>query len=139
MEDHSKKEEVIKQKYLEMQMLDQQLQQVLKQLQVLEQQMLELETTKEAIEEIGKTEVGEEMFVPINAGIFAKGSLKSNKELLVNVGSNVAVSKTIPEAKGLIEEQIKEIDTFYTDLTTNQQKLTAKMEELQEVAAKLVQ
>ena len=132
------KQKEMQQKYMEMQMLEQQMQQVQKQLQMIEQQTLELDTTKDAIDELGKTKVGSETLVPISSGIFVKAEIKDNKKLTVNVGSGVAVENTIDEAKGLVDEQIKEINDFKKELTLNLEKLAAKAQEIQEELSKLV-
>jgi len=75
----------------------------------LQNQAIELEVTKQALDDISKTEEGTEILVPVSAGIFLKGALKDNKELSINVGSGTVVNKTIPEAKKILDEQIDEL------------------------------
>lgn len=125
-------------KYIELQMLSQQMQQVQKQLQLLEQQMLELNSTKDGLDELAKTKEETEILVPISSGIFVKAKVKDNKTLTVNVGSNVAVEKTVPETKSLIEEQLTEIKNFQQELAMNLQRLALKGKEIEQEISKLV-
>lgn len=119
------------QKHIEMHLLDQQIKQVQKQLQLLEQQILELNATKDALDDFAAIKPGTEILVPISSGIFVKGQIKDNKELTVNVGANVAVNKSIPETKKLLEEQLEEIKKFQQELILNLQKLGLKAQEIE--------
>jgi len=122
------KQKVMQQKYMEMQMLAQQIQQLQKQLELLANQIFELNTTNEALESISKTNLGKDILVPVASGIFIKAQLKDNQDVLVNVGSGTAVKKKIPEAKELINEQLVEIDAFKKELESNLKNLIAKVQ-----------
>jgi prefoldin alpha subunit len=111
----------MQEKYMEYQMLEEQLKQAQEQVQTLNKQKEELEGLKEAVMEIGKTKEGNEMFVPISSGIFIKAQIKDNKELLVNVGDNVVVPKSINDAVALIKRQKEEIDKYETAMAQNVQ------------------
>jgi len=127
----------IQEKYIELQMLEQQMQQVQKQLQLLEQQSVELNSTKEAIATLAKTKTGTEVLVPISQGIFFKAQLKDNKDLTVNVGSEVGVKKSIEESQKLVENQLVEMIKFQQELTSNLQKLASKAQDLEKELSKL--
>ncbi len=90
-------------------MVSQQIKQLQNQVQTLQNQAAELEVTKQALDDISKTKEGTEILVPVSAGIFLKGALKDNKELSINVGSGTVVTKTIPEARKILDEQVDEI------------------------------
>ena len=132
------KQKQIQEKYANLQLLEQQMKHVQKQLQLLEQQIQELNTTKEAIKDIATVKTETEILVPISSGIFFKGQLKDNKEMIVNVGADTAVNKSIEETGKLIETQLEEITNFQQELTLNMQKLGLKAQELQQELATLV-
>ena len=111
----------MQEKYMEYQMLEEQLKQAQEQVQTLSKQKEELEGLKEAVMEIGKTKEGNEMFVPISSGIFVKAQIKDNKELLVNVGDNVVVPKSIHDAVALIKKQKEEIEKYEATMAQNLQ------------------
>ena len=102
-------EEDIQQKYMQFQTLQQQMQQINEHVELLNQQNADLDISKNALEELGKTAVDNEILAPIANGIFFKATLKDNQKLVLNVGSNTTVEKTIPEAVNLLTKQQQEI------------------------------
>lgn len=135
MDENKKK---VQEMYMEFQMLSQQLQQSEKQIHDLKQQVNEVNATKQAIEELGKTETGKEILVPVSNGIFVKGELKENKELIINVGSNTAVTKSIPDAQKLMDEQKEELLKYHKDLIHKRDELNAKVSSIQKEMKTLV-
>jgi len=130
----AKKEEdsqVMQQKYMELQMLNQQLQQVQQQLQTVEQQSMEVEFVIDALENLAKVDVGSEVLVPLSSGIFVKAKLQDNKELVVNVGGNTTVTKTIPEVQEMLKKQVKELQKVKDDLAGKFTESANKMQKLQ--------
>lgn len=123
--------ENMQQKYMELQVIDQQIKSMQQQLQAIENQMLDLMVTKQSIEELKDVKIDSETLSPIAGGIFVQSVIKDNKELIVNVGSNVAVKKTTEEVKKLIEKQIEEIQKVQTELLANIQKLSVQGRDLE--------
>lgn len=102
--------EKLKQKYLEVQLLNQQIKQLQQQMAMLEQQLEEAYAAKDSITEIQSVKEGTEILVPISNGIFVRAKIMSPSELLVNAGYNVTVAKTIEQGKELIDSQVTEIE-----------------------------
>lgn len=96
-------------KYLEFQLVQQQLQQLTEHVEQMNQQSAELEISINAIQEIEKTPLNNEFLAPLANGIFVKGELKDNSTLIVNVGSNVTVEKTPQEVIKLLHTQRIEV------------------------------
>ena len=118
----------MQQRYLELQLYDQQMRQLQQQMQAVEQQAFEIEYVVQCLDDIMKIEVNTDAFVPISSGVFLKAKLLDNKEALVNVGGGTAVKKQIPEVKELLRAQIHELRRVQEDLA-------AKMEEIARRAA----
>tara|TARA_Y100000034_G_C6855813_1_gene388905 strand:- start:152 stop:535 length:384 start_codon:yes stop_codon:yes gene_type:complete len=97
------------QKIAQFQALQQHLEQIQEHIQLLHQQNAELENSKEALAELQQEKVNSQILAPIANGIFVKGELKDNRELLVNVGGDVVVEKKVKEVIGLLEEQQQEL------------------------------
>jgi prefoldin alpha subunit len=97
------------QKYQEFQQLQQQIEQISQQLQMFGQQAAEIDNTKDALLEFENLQNGSEMLSQIANGIFVKSELLDKEKLIVNVGGNVTVEKTIPEMVDLFEKQKVEI------------------------------
>ena len=111
--------QALEEKYMEYQMVQEQLNKMTEQSQTLQKQAEELDGIKEAIKNIEKAKIGTEMFVPISAGIFIKAEIKETKEVLMNVGNNVVVPKSISSAVELIKKQQTEIEAYEKTMQQN--------------------
>ncbi len=101
------------------------------QLQLLEHQLQELDQVKDAISEMKKAENGQEILVPLGAGVFSKANVKDNEKVIMNVGSNVAVSKSLDEAKVLVEKQIEELKNIQEQMNQEFAGISQQMQFLQ--------
>ncbi|MBU0614768.1 MAG: prefoldin subunit alpha [Nanoarchaeota archaeon] len=122
--------EDIKEKYMEYKMLAQQIQELQKQVENMTEQQAEVKGMIQGLDDLKKTKQGTEILFPISSGIFTKATIKDPNELLVNVGSNVVVSKDVESAKKLLEDNIEEIKN-------TQAHLLAQVEIFAEKAVKL--
>ena len=131
-------EEQMKEKYMQFQTLQQQMEQVSQHLEQFNQQLAELDISIIAIQELGSAEKDNEILAPIADGIFFKGKLTDNQKLVVNVGSNVTVERTIPEVIKLLEQQkeetgkrMQEADEVMQHISKEAMKVYQDVEELQ--------
>jgi len=135
------KEENFQKLYIEFQMLSSTIKQLEKQNEVLEQQLLELLTTRQSLEDIKKVKQGAEILVPVSAGIYLKAELKETNNFIVNVGSNVALSKNLESTKQVIDDQIGELREMQENIAAEFENSTAKAskieEELKQIASTL--
>src|SRR3989338_674899 len=99
-------EEKLQEKYIEMKMIEEHIKQLQEQLSTLEQQLGESMTARQSLDEVGKTDIGEEILVPLTQGVFVRATLKDNKDFLVNVGASTVVKKDLEGTKRLMENQI---------------------------------
>jgi prefoldin alpha subunit len=99
----------IQQKYLQFKYLQQQLHQLQEYLETLQQQHQELETSISGISDLETVAPNTELLAPIANGIFVKGKLQDAKNVIVNVGANITVEKTIPEVIALLQQQVSEL------------------------------
>ncbi len=137
MTDEAKQKD-LQEKYMKYQMIEQQMQQLQLQAQKMEEQLVELMVTKQALDDLGKTEPGTEIHAPVSNGIFVKAELKSNETVRLNVGANTIVEKTIPDAKKLIDRQLKEVEKFQQKIAADLQKLALQAQVIQKDLTGLV-
>jgi len=104
-----KNEQDWQQKYQLFQQLQEQIEQISHHVGLLNQQNIDIDISKEALQDIEKTKVGNEILAPVANGIFVKSTLQNNQKLIVNVGARINVEKTIPEVIELLEKQKVEI------------------------------
>lgn len=95
-------------------MMEQHMQQLQQQLQAVENGITELESLGAGIGDI-KESKGKEIFARIGRGIYAKARIIS-EELMVNVGDNNLVNKSVSETKEMIEEQVKKLKEAQIEL-----------------------
>jgi len=102
-------QEELQQKYAQFQLMQQQIEEVNKHLEMLQEQNAELDISLTAVQEISKTKVGNDFLAPLANGIFIKGIIQDNQKLVVNVGSGVTVEKNPEEVGKLLEQQKEEL------------------------------
>lgn len=110
-------------KYMQLQMLQQQVEQITEYMEKLQIQQKELDTSIEALTELQKIDLNTELLAPVANGIFLKAELKDNQKLVVNVGADVSTEKTIPEVITLLEEQKEKITENIVEAETVLQEL----------------
>jgi prefoldin alpha subunit len=129
--DDNKKKASAQERYIELQMIDQQVKQLQKYLQAFDQQLVEIRSVVGAVQEFSKLKKGSMIFAPISNGIFIKAKLEDNESLRVNVGNNVVVTKTADEAIALLQSQEAEIVQYRSETVANMEQMLKKLEELQ--------
>lgn len=127
----------IQSKYIELQLLDQQIKQAQKQIELVENQVNELESINQGLEEFSSTDSGTEILIPLSGGVFAKAELKDNKKLIVNVGAGTAVTKSVPDTRKLVANQIDELLKVREELLFQLQQYANKAQNLQQQLERL--
>jgi len=130
-------EEEIRQKYMELQMAAEQLKQMQVQMQTLETKGQELDANIQSFEEL-KGQKSSEMLTPIAEGIFLKAELKSDSEVIVNVGAGVCGKRTVEEAKKMLQERQREINQYATEMTAEVEKIAEAMRKLEQDLSSMV-
>ena len=124
----AEKQQELQRKYMEFQYMEQHLGQYQKQLEKIESQFQDVKAVEEGLGDFDKKAEGDEILVPISNGIFAKAKLTDDKSLLVNVGSNIVVQKSVDGTKELLDDQRKEIDKARIQLMTVIESVTEQMQ-----------
>ena len=122
----------VQKKYLELQILINQINQVQQQILAIQNQMLELRNLKENIGKIKDIKINSESYVPLSSNILIKAKIIDNNEFLVAVGNNVLVPKTVEDTIELVEKQIKEIGDIILELEAQLNELDNKGKEVQD-------
>ncbi len=127
----SKQEEQEK-KLLEFQILSSQLEQYQLQLANMQQQKQNLANLSASLEEVSRLKNGDEFLSPLSSGVLVKTELKEEGKVLMAVGANVIVKKTIEEAKESIKEQEKQIVLMVSQLNSETEKLAQAVYSMQQ-------
>ena len=72
--------------------------------------LTELRVSSMTLEGLGKEKKDAQLFVPIGGGSYVKARLETANKVVVGIGADVAVERTLKEAKGELEARIVELE-----------------------------
>ncbi len=121
----------IRQKYLELQVGAEQMKQMHAQLQAVEAKSRELELNTRNLGGI-KGSNNAAMLAPVVEGIFLRAELKSDADVIVNVGAGVCVKKTVGEAIAILKEKQAELNQYAKELAIELEMASEGMRKLEE-------
>ena len=118
------KEKKLQKLYMQFQILEQHIKQMQQQAATLNAQLLDLISTTHSLDDLKNVKPGTEILVPISSGVYIKGELKDNKNLIVNVGANTTVRKSLDDTKKIVEMQAEEMKGLQKQALEELQRLT---------------
>jgi prefoldin alpha subunit len=121
-----------REKLIEIELIKEQGGELQQHLQNMEAQVQEIKGVIEALQEFKAAQPGETVLIPLTNGIFTKGTLSNNETVLVNVGDNIVVEKSIHDTTALLEKQKDEIVAYKKELQAHFQMLINRLGELKE-------
>jgi len=101
-----------------------------KNLAMLDASLTEIEITKAALDEIKKAGEKNEVLLPVGAGSFVKASILDTKNVILDLGANVAAKKGLDEAKEELDERRKRLERAKEGNLSELQGVLGKLEEL---------
>lgn len=126
----------VEQKYAELQGLQQKLNQLQQQISIFNSQVTDFRKLNQDLKDLKEVKANTETLSSIGAGIFVKSELKDSKKVIMNVGANTFVTKSIDEATNLVEKQIQEIEKIQKECELSFQETIIHAQKLeQEVMA----
>ena len=103
--------------------------------------LTELKVSNLTMEGLEKEKKGTELFVPIGGGSYVKAKLETSKKVVVGVGADVAVEKTVKEAKEELETRIAELEKTREGLGQQLRQVFGRIQQnrtmMEEITAKL--
>jgi len=106
----SKEEEELRKLSVEMRFLEQTAESLQQRISMVNAAMTDLAYANMALESIEKEKENAELLVPIGGSSYIKVKLASSDKVIVGMGSNVSIEKTLPEAKAIVEERLEELE-----------------------------
>lgn len=73
-------------------------------------ELTQLYIANTTLKELEKENTGSKLFVPIGGGSYIKADLGNVETVLVGMGANVAVEKTLKEAEDIVKKRITNIE-----------------------------
>src|SRR3989344_4307743 len=128
----------VQEKYMELQLLQRQLQAVHGQIEALESQANEMDIVHAALDDFSQTKKGSDMFVTLTPGLFVKAKLEENESVVLNVGGGAMVQKSIPQAKEIVANQGGELRKLQEEMAGQLKKIEEHVLKLQDELSVLV-
>ncbi|PVX24336.1 MAG: prefoldin subunit alpha [Candidatus Bathyarchaeum sp.] len=103
--------------------------------------LAEMRVSSLTLEGLEKEKKGAELFVPVGGGSYVKAKLETTKNVVVGIGADVAVEKSLKDAKAELETRIAEMDKTREALGQQFNQVVGRIQEnrakMEEVSAKL--
>ena len=131
--------ENLKEKYAEFRVAMAHIRQMQEQLEAVEQKKHDLEEAEAGVSQLKQARKGAKMLAPVTDGIFVKATLEDTDEVLVNVGSDVCVKKTVEEAGKILKEKRQELMSYQEMMLEELNKLTDSAHQLEKELGQLVE
>jgi prefoldin alpha subunit len=110
------KTEEKQQQLMKLQYLQKHIEEISQKTQEMNQQLLDINISKNALTQIGQTKVGTSILTQVANGIFVKTTLNNNEKLIVNIGADTTVEKTIPQVLEMLEDQEEKMQKHLVEL-----------------------
>jgi prefoldin alpha subunit len=117
------------QKFMEFQLLNQQMQQMQQQLHSLDNQLSELDNIKSDLISL-KDQKNSKTFSSLGGGILVESEIKESDSVLLSVGANVLVKKKKEKAIELVEKQLEQLTQIKAQLEGEANKLSLHLASL---------
>jgi len=137
----SSEEEVFRRLVVELRMLEGTAEALQSRVNLVNAALTELRVSSMTLEGLEKEKKDAELFVPIGGGSYIKAKLASADEVVVGIGADVAIERTVKEAKENVETRVAELEKTRTTLGQQFTQVIEKIREdramLEELTAKL--
>ena len=133
-------QEALQEKLMVFQLMEKQMESMRQQIIMVEQRLVEIETSKAALQEISKLKPGNETLFPMGSGIYVKGTI-TGKSVMTEVGSSIMKEKPVASAIKYIENRRNDIEKVGMSLEKEIEKISMELQkmapELQKMASRI--
>lgn len=134
-----KKQEELQHKYIELQILKQQITQYVEQKQAIDEKETEMNATIEALRKIDTIKQGDEMWSSLGSSTFVRSDIKDTKKVLVAIGAGVVTKETVERAIEILESRVKDIGSIGMQVVEQANALLERINELEPEVQKLME
>ncbi|MCS7105502.1 MAG: prefoldin subunit alpha [Thermofilaceae archaeon] len=124
----SSREEVVAEYNLLSQLLDE----VRKRIDLLNATLTEISASKSALDEVQVLNEGEELMVPLGAGVYARAKLASKNSMLVSIGAGLLVERNLDETRRTLENKEQRIRDALQRSLAEYQAILNRLRELEQ-------
>lgn len=118
----------LQEKIVAYRILEARLDSLLKQRDMLATKLVEIQTTLQSMDEIEKSK--EEVLFPIGSEAYTFGKIIDKKKMIVEIGANVALGKTVEEGKKILDKRKLEMEDALNSIQRNITEISSSLEQL---------
>ncbi len=110
-------EKELQRKYMQLQVLRQQMATMLEEKVLLDEKINEVSMTIDALKKLGGVKDGEEMWSSLGSGAFVRADIKDTEKVIVGIGAGAFAKKTAADAAETLQarlEELKQLDSQFT-------------------------
>jgi len=100
---------------------------LLKQRDMVVSKMIELDTTLKSMDDIEKSE---EVLFPLGSEAYTFGKVIDKKKMIVEIGSGIALEKTVEEAKEIIKKRRSELENILNNVQNEVMQVSSSLDVL---------
>lgn len=108
------------------------------QLNLVNLKLSELQSAKDALDNLSKMQEDQEVLLPIGGGVYFKSKIIDTKRVFVDLGANVIAVKDATNALDIVNKNIATLSTAKSNLEKQLSDIISKSQKLQEILQKLV-
>jgi len=123
-------------KVIQFQILEANLKALQERSDVLAERIEEIQNTKAAIEELKQVKPTKAL-IPLGSGNFISGKIEDTEDVIVGVGSGVAIKKKREDAVAILDDNLKELEKSLDDMKNQIMSIALQLERIQEEVEKL--
>ncbi|HIG97497.1 MAG TPA: prefoldin subunit alpha [Candidatus Aenigmarchaeota archaeon] len=137
---HIEDKNQLQEKYIELQILKQQVSSLIEQKHAIDERENELNVTLAALRKLDTVNKGNEMWSSIGSGAFVRSDIKDIEKVLVAIGAGLVVKESVPKSIEILELRLHEFSDINNEVVQQINTLVSRMSkletELQKIAGK---
>ncbi len=110
-------------KYVQYQMMKQQLNLLVERKNAVDEQINELNSTINALNKLEKIRNGEEIWSPLGSGSFVRSDIKDTEKVMIAIGAGVVTQEERTRAIEILQGRLDEFNTAHGDIIADIQNL----------------
>ncbi|MCX6819599.1 MAG: prefoldin subunit alpha [Candidatus Aenigmarchaeota archaeon] len=132
-------EKELQRKYLQLQLMKQQMNALLEEKIMLNERITELVSTIDAVKKLEHVRKGQEIWSPLGSAAFLDSDVKDTSKILIGVGAGVILKKTREDAIAILQSRLDEIDAIDKELITEINKYNNQLSVLEPEVQRLAE
>jgi prefoldin alpha subunit len=132
-------DKMIQRKYMQLQMIKQQLQIYAEEKKLIDEKVNELAITLDALQKLGTVSAGDEMWTPIGSGGYVSASMKDLDNVLIGIGAGIFIREKREVAIERMQKILEEISALNNNVVSEMTKFAKQGEALEMEIQQLAQ